>query len=320
MRTAYTSRQLVPDEIAWSSGAADSLYLPDPQITRSISIGADFREMYVGSNRSLHNLDFFQMQGDLYLAFQLDAKVALYVDHGMSNSHELFGIAYVLPWTGYVKAGRFVPSYGWKFDDHTMVVRGDLGFAPPSNSDAGAELGLQPGPFDLQLGLSNGNRGSTLDNDRDLAESFNATYRLRAAGINAAAGGQGWHQRTPQVTLDVGGVRGYASVRGVTWLGEADLARTTQRASGARTTGLATSHEVSAVVHQGLEVVGTYDFLDPDRHLRSGARSRWGIGVQLMPRSYAAIGAAFRATHVDAGPAIPNDEFNEALVQLHLLY
>ena len=158
MRTAYASRQLVPEEIAWSSGARDSLYLPDPQLTRSISIGTDFREMYVGSDRGLHNLDFFQMQGDLYLAFQLDSKTSLYYDHGMSNSYELFGTAYLLPLTGYLKAGRFVPAYGWKFDDHTMWVRSDLGFGPPLNTDVGGELGLQPGPFDVQLGLSNGDR------------------------------------------------------------------------------------------------------------------------------------------------------------------
>jgi hypothetical protein len=318
MRTAYASQQLVPEELAWGRGT-DSLSLPGPQLSPTVSIGADFRELYVGSTHRASNLDFFQMQGDLYVAFQLDPKTTLYFDRGMSNSYELFGTAYVLPLTGYVKAGRFVPSYGWKFDDHTMYVRSELGLAPPLNSDVGIELGLQPGPLDMQLGLVNGSRGSTLDTDNSLAQSLNVIYRRSLAGIGWGVGTSGYHQRGPSAILDVGGGYGYLTWHGLSWLAEADFARTSPR-PGPRTTAFVTSQELSYLVRPGLELLGTYDFHDPDLHLKSGARSRWGGGVHVMPRPYAAIEALYRKTEVDTGPAITAGGFDETVLQLHLVY
>jgi hypothetical protein len=318
MRTAYASQQLVPEELAWGHGA-DSLSLPNPQLSRAVSIGADFRELYVGSTHRADNLVFFQMQGDLYLAFQLDPKTTLYFDRGMSSSYELFGAAYVLPLTGYVKAGRFVPSYGWKFDDHTLYVRSVLGLAPPLNSDVGVEIGFQPGPLDVQMGLVNGSRGSTLDTDNSLAQSLNAIYRHDLAGIGVGVGGSGYHQRGPGAILDVGGAYGYLTWHGLSWLAEADFARTSPR-PGTRTTAFVTSQEVSYLVRPGLELLGTYDFHDPDRRVKSGARSRWGGGVHAMPRPYLALEALFRMTCVDPGPAITAGGFDETVLQLHFVY
>lgn len=318
MRTAYTSQQLVPEELAWGHGT-DSLSLPSPQLSPRVSIGADFLELYVGSTHRANNLNFFQMQGDLYLVFQLDPKTTLYFDRGMSNSYELFGTAYVLPLTGYLKAGRFVPSYGWKFDDHTMYVRSELGLAPPLNSDVGIEIGLQPGPLDVQMGLVNGSRGSTLDTDNSLAQSLNAIYRHDLAGIGAGIGTTGYHQRGPRVVFDVGGGYGYLTWNGLSWLAEADFARTSPR-PGPRTTAFVTSHELSYAVRQGLELLGTYDFYDPDRHVKSGARTRWGGGVHVMPRPYLALGALYRKTNVDTGPAITGGDFDETVLQLHFVY
>jgi hypothetical protein len=319
MRTTYASQQLVPEEIAWRRAAAESSLVPDPQITRSLAIGADFREVYVGSGDAAHNLDFFQMQGDLYLAFQLDTKTALYYDRSMTDSYELFGTAYLLPLTGYVKVGRFVPSYGWKFDDHTLYVRDALGLAPPANSDVGIEIGLQPGPLDVQLALVNGARGSTLDTDTRLAQSANAIYRWSAKGIGVGLGAAGYLQSGRQSDLAVGGTYGYLAWRGLTWMGEVDVARR-EPADAGRVTSLVTSHELSWLARQGLELIATYDFFDPDKNYESGAKSRWGLGVHVMPRPYLALDAAYRKTNVDAGPALGGDDFDETVLQLHLVY
>ena len=319
MRTTYASQQLVPEEFAWRRAAAESTLVPDPQLTRSLAVGADFREVYVGSGDEARSLDFFQMQGDLYLAFQLDPKTALYYDRSLSDSYELFGTAYLLPLTGYLKAGRFVPSYGWKFDDHTMYVREGLGLAPPANSDVGVEVGLQPGPLDVQLGLVNGSRGATLDDDERLAKSGNAIYRWSGGGVGAGLGAAGYLQSGRQSDLKVGGTYGYLSWRGWTWVGEVDVARR-EPAGAERVTALVTSHELSWLARQGLELIATYDFLDPDKNYESGAKSRWGVGVHLMPRPYLALDAAYRRTDVDAGPALGGDDFYETVLQLHLIY
>ncbi|TMQ47768.1 MAG: hypothetical protein E6K72_13690 [Candidatus Eisenbacteria bacterium] len=128
----------------------------DPKIGKRLAIGTDFREIYYAADPSAGQAvqqGFFQMQGDIYLSFQLDSAFTLYYNRGLTNTYELFGIAHWHSGDGYIKAGRFVPSYGWRFDDHTMYVRSEQGFFPPAFTDVGLELGFQPKRLDLQVAI-----------------------------------------------------------------------------------------------------------------------------------------------------------------------
>lgn len=322
MRSAYASQDLVPKEIALSPAAPEALTMLDTHLNRNVSIGTDFRELFIVAteNAGLAGPQgFFPMQGDVYLSFQLDPKYTLYYDRGLSNTYELFALAHVLPVNGYVKAGRFVPAYGWKFDDHTMYVRSELGFAPPANSDAGVEVGFAPKHGDLQLALLNGNRGSTLDNDRRLATALNASARFKAGPFVATAGFAGYSHPGLTEDLNTAGVFGYLSGWNVTWLGQRDVLRRDPALAPA-VIGVVTSHELSVLMRQGVELKATYDFYDPDRGLRSGAKSRWGLGVMVMPRPFLVAEASYRTTNVQPGPALPGRDFDEGLFQLHLLY
>jgi len=322
MRSAYASKELVPKEFAWSPATPAMLAEIDPAIGKHIAIGTDFRLIYLAADPGAGlaaQQGFFQMQGDVYLSFQLDPRFTLYYDRGLSNTYEVFGMAHILPWSGYLKAGRFVPSYGWRFDDHTMFVRSELGFFPPTNSDVGLEVGFAPKHFDLQLGLVNGNRGSTQDSDRRLATALNALYRFHPGPLAAALGLSGYSHPGIAEDLNTGGIYGYLMGWNVTWLGQVDLARR-EPVVGPAVTGLVTSHELSVAVHQGLEIKGTYDFFDPDRDLESGARSRWGGGVAVMPLSFLALEALVRSTHVEPGPALPGKDFYDGVFQIHFLY
>ncbi len=318
LRSAYASQDLVPRELAWSKARPELLAGIDPLIAKNILIGTDFRELYVGSDDPAGRLGFFQMQGDLYFDFQLDPKVSLYYDRGAANSIELFGLVYPLP-VAYVKAGRFVPSYGWKFDDHTMFVRSELGFFPPGNSDVGVEVGASPQRFDVQLGVVNGNRGAILDNDRRVATVANGIYRLHVGPLGAAAGVSGYHHPGTLEDFDSGGVYGYLIWRNLTWLGEADLFRTRPAAATA-TEGVVTSHELTCLLRQGLELKATYDFYDPDRDHATGAKSRWGGGVAVMPHSYLALEGMLRRTRFENGISYFGRDAYETVLQLHLLY
>jgi hypothetical protein len=318
MRTPYASQKLVPEEIAWSRSKPPALEEIDPLIAKHIMIGTDFREMYVGGNTFSSHLNFFQMQADLYFGFQLDPRTTLYYDRGESGSYELFGLDYFLP-TAYVKAGRFVPSYGWKFDDHTMFVRSELGFMPPANSDVGLEAGWSKGPLDVQAGLVNGNRGGILDDDLEMAGVVNAVYRHRVGPVGAALGVSGYHHPGATRDDDTWGGYGYLTWKKLTWLGEADYFQSAPAGGGA-TVGLVTSHEVSYLVRQGLDVIGTYDFFDPNRDRGAGAKSRWGGGVSVMPQSYMTLEALLRHTQYDNGVDYSGQDFTETLFQLHLLY
>src|SRR5262249_33401955 len=322
MRSAYAVEDLIPKEFAMSPATPEMLKDIDPKIGKHLSIGTDFRQLFLleTENATLAPPQgFFPMQGDLYVLFQLDPKFLLYYNRSLSNTYEFFGLANVLPFDGYVKAGRFVPPYGWKFDDHTMYVRDSEGFAPPANTDGGVEVGLSPNPFEVQVALVNGNRGSTLDSDRRLAVSGNASARFRLGPLSASLGCNGYTRPGLPAALSSGGAFGYLSGWNVTWVGQGDLVRR-QPAGAGPVRSLVSSQELTVLLRRGVEAKATYDFYDPDRDVRSGSKARWGVGLDVMPRSFVTAEVLYRHTDVDRGPALDAGDFDEGVFQLHLLY
>jgi len=322
MRSAYATDEIVPKELAMSPQRPEALAALDTHLNKAVRIGADLRNqlmLFSESSPFANQQGFFPMQGDVHLAFQLDPRTQLAFRRGQSSTTEFYYLGHFLPWGGYVKGGRFVPPYGWRFDDHTMYVRDALGLAPPANADAGAEIGLAPSFGDLQVAVVNGNRGSTLDNDRRLAVSGLASSRFRVGPLSAVAGVSGYTQPGLTEDLQMGGVFGALSGWNVTWVGEGDLTRR-DPSVGPAVRGLVTSHELSVVLRQGAELLLTYDFLDPDRDLATGARSRWGGGLHVMPRSFVSLEARYRHTHVQSGRALAGADWDEGIFQVHLLY
>jgi hypothetical protein len=119
--------------------------------------------------------------------------------------------------------------------------------------------------------------------------------------------------------LDIAGTYGYLTWGNLTWLGQADWMRRDPPATKA-TTGLVTSQELTLLLRRGLELKGTYDFFDPDLDVRSGAKSRWGGGLSFMPRSFLVLEALYRDSRVESGPALAGGDFQEGVIQLHVLY
>lgn len=318
LRTSYATQNLIPQEIAWLRSKSEALSEIESKISKQILIGADFRTFYVGGNTEETHLNFFQMQSDLYLGFQPDPRVTLLYDRAPSGSYETFAMAYLRP-SLYLKAGRFVPSYGWKFDDHTMFVRSELGFMPPSNSDVGLEAGFSHGSLDAQAAVVNGNPGGTFDTDTKAAGVINAVVRRRVGPVGAAIGWSGYHRPTPTRKTNRHGFYGYLTWRGFTWLGEADMERV-KDAGAPAVNRVVTSQELSYLLRRGLELKATYDFYDPDREHEFGAKVRWGGGVFTMPYTYLALEGLVRKVDYDSGVAYGGVDFTETVVQLHVLY
>ncbi len=316
LRNTYASEYLVPEEIAWKRSKPAMLNDLDSTLSKSLLIGTDFREDYIGSNVRQGHLNFFQMESNLYFLYQLDPKVSIYYSHGRSDTYEMFGLGYVLP-VLYFKAGRFVPSYGWKYDDHTMFVRDVLGFAPPLNTDVGVEAGLSRGPLDVQADVVNGNPGGIFDNDTKAAVSLNAIYRRHVGPFGAALGASGYHRPADGSDYDAWGAYGYLTWSALTWIGEGDVVRR-KTAGAAAVEGLVTSHELTCFVRQGLQLIATYDYYDADRDLDSGSKSRWGGGVYVMPYPYLTLEALLRRTTYRDGPALSGPDAYETVLQLHL--
>ncbi|MBM3316975.1 MAG: hypothetical protein FJY75_03890, partial [Candidatus Eisenbacteria bacterium] len=187
-RSLYAAQYLLPVEMVSFPPDTASLARLDPRLGENLSVGCDLRTMHHHASGG-DPRGFLQMEGNLYLAFDPDPRVALYVARGISGSYEVFGLARLLPAQGYLKAGRFVPPYGWRLADHTAFVREHGGFAPPAHSDVGLEAGVFPGPFSVQVAAVNGARGRLRDSDGDLAVSGLLLGRFRLAGLALAAGG-----------------------------------------------------------------------------------------------------------------------------------
>ena len=134
------------------------------KINNFISYGADFR--FLGFYQSKTSPDvssssFFPMQMDVYFNLAVSKKISLYVNlaFGPYNRLEVFAIAKVLPLNGYLKLGRFAPSHGLRYDDHTSFIRQATPFRNNGGQQSGVELALNPGPISIMGAVTNGMRG-----------------------------------------------------------------------------------------------------------------------------------------------------------------
>lgn len=322
MRSEYAVQEIIPKELAMSAHRPAAITAVESRLNKSVRIGADFRQQFMleSEDSPLAGLQgFFPMQGDVHLSFQLDEKYLLYVRRGMSNTYDLWALAHVLPYDGYLKVGRFTPPYGWRFDDHTMFVRSDLGFAPPANTDAGIEFGLAPKRGDLQVAIVNGRMGGTLDDDRRLAIAASGSVRFKLGPAAATVGASAYAHPGPQEDLNMAGLHGSLAWGPFTWVGEGDLVRRDPAAGVAKRSGVV-SHELGWLVRQGVEVVGTYDWSDPDRDLASGAHTRYGLGARVMPQSFLETQLLLRHTAAIESPVSHVPAWNEAVVQFHFMF
>ena len=115
------------------------------------------------------------------------------------------------------------------------------------------------------------------------------------------------------------GAYGSLSWGAFTWVGEADAVRRDPAVGPAKRSAVA-SHELSWLVRQGVEVVGTYDWADPDRDLASGSRSRWGLGARVLPQPFLETQLMYRHTEVTPGPDVKESSWDEAVVQFHFMF
>ena len=309
-RSLYASQYLVPAEMVKNPVPFEELDSIDPQVGKNLIVGADMRTMHQATVKGVPALEnFFQMQADVYLTFELDESRSLYVDRGMSETGEVFGLAYGLPASGYAKVGRFLPAYGWRFADHSRFVREKTGLAPPSSTDVGLEVGFHPGRAEAQFSLLNGASGLIWDNDDTYRLGARGAYRFRVGGVGVTTGGSVLYDQGKKSTL--AGPFGSAHWGRWTWLGEADLSTADDEVQG-----LVVTHELAYQMRTGFDLVGTYDFYDADMDRMRGAERAVGFGIDTLWSPFFHIAARVRAL----GPTDDDFDTVETMVQAHWFY
>lgn len=326
MRSLYASQFLVPTEMAIVRFTPEQIARIHPDVSPSINVGVDFRTIHVYTDEARPERNFFQMQGDLYVSFTVDDRFSANLDVDQVGSVEAYGLGWVLPLSGYVKAGRFTPVFGWKFADHNMFNREELWFDQPFNTDAGIEIGVYPQHLGVWASVLNGEPGTNTgwDTNRELAYNGGALVRFGVGAVGLGIGGSIWHNPKEPVSgstgkRTAGGAYGYVNYGRFNWLWEVDASRLLPPGAPAETK-LITSHEVSVQVHQGFDVLANYNYVDPDLDLQTGTRSRYGLGVDVIPTPFVQLQGVVNLFRGDAGPDVSNPDFVRTELQLHLFY
>lgn len=322
LRTEYATQYLIPVEMAaqgWLPFEGDGGLLAEPgsALAPNITIGTDLRTLAWQQDDGEGMV--FAMQGDLYLNFRLSPGASAYVEQGLSGSGEMFGLLRSQALEGYLKAGRFIPDYGWRFADHQMFNRrylldGSGSDSPAFLYDSGLEIGASPGVLDISAAALSG-RESHGDN-----YAGRVFVRQEWGGLRVGVGASVLRRNDPNGHRRAVGGLWSLGVGPVAWLGEIDETRRPDGPDAADRLGNLVAQELSVRMARGWEARLTYGFQDPDRAEKSGVRHRYGAGMAYMPRPFFALQMMVNRWDVEPGPALTGEDATEAELMLHFFY
>jgi hypothetical protein len=234
-----------------------------------------------------------------YLTFYVDQRF-----QPTTDNREAFGLLRgILPWNGYLKAGRMFLPYGLQLQDDTAFIRGGsngsitTGFSF-NEQQAAVELGFEPGALALVAAVSDGS-----SNDRDLqittTESLWLTdlpvVRTLLLGSSfsragpPAAGNKGSNE-----TIVFGFFAG-SNLGRLTYLGEADFRSDRSPDTGNRTVGRFIAYgEGDYLLFDWLNLKVAADYSDNDGNVHhvNDHENRVSVGLEaflnrfLQPRLF----------------------------------
>jgi hypothetical protein len=293
----------------WSEEMGLDDYSTD--LTSFVSIGTDVRTLFFYQQGQTDDQNaIFQMQGDLYVNLKLAKKVNVYFDKGLYSGFEIFGQANVLPANGFVKAGKFVPNYGMKVDDHRTYIREYAGLSPEVGSPyfTGAEVGVGPGPFSVTGGVYNAaeGRGESIDSRKALLGRVEGVFGV-ADDVNVGLGANVLYKDVMDGKTNFLGGFGSLSISDFTVLGEADLLKSD--IAGVKKDAFVVYVEADFMVTQGFDLKAIYDFYDSDLDLATGTLSRYSFGFEFYPVSGIELRPLYRIVKEEPTET-DNDEFH----------
>ncbi len=214
-----------------------------------------------------------------------------------------------LPYTVFMKGGRFFVPFGLRVYEDEHFIRTNTGFTF-QNPDEGVEFGIQPGPFYLATSVTNGTGG-----DRDVLASVNGYGMFEDLPVvrNVLAGGSFAYQSNKR---DVAAIYAGSNIWKFTYLAEFDIIddRTTAAAATGRDK-FASYAEVDLLLLDWLNFRGTFDYLKV-----SGNRDqvRYQIGAEpfidrfIQPRLYYVI--------LNAPGNMPQANITQLVFELHFFF
>jgi len=289
MRNTYGSQYFAQTEMAVHKTPLEEITKFQPNVSDNISIGMDMRTLYLYNDDSKQST-MFQMEGNFYLSAQVTEKIEVATSRDIDGAYDIYGVGYYLPKRGYFKVGKFLPSYGWQFADHTSFVRERMLWAP-TYFDTGMEIGLYPYGISANLGFFNGTT-SQLDNNQGKAMAARFEGRKKIKNIGLGIGGSYWHNDNELLSIDMYGPFYYikACKGRLIHLGEFDW----QKDKNSDITAFATTQNLAFQVRQGIWLEAQYDFIDPDIDLKNGSISRYAFNIDYFPNGFVEFSPTIR--------------------------
>jgi hypothetical protein len=313
-RTLYASQMIVPEELSFTRYQPEAIANIRPDLTPAVSVGLDLRNLLTFAEGGRG--EQVSMQANAHVVVEADENLTAYLTLGDGGAQEYGGIAYVLPLDGYVKVGRFTPDFGWRWDDHFMASRRFL-LAPGGSQDPGylRQTGIEFGAHTQAVEVS----ASLLDDvdQEDASYAGRIVLRQSAGGLNLALG-TSYISQEPSLAqtrrVRAWGGFGYASLGPATWVYEVD-----ETGDGVHN-GLLISQELTWRLQPGLHLRGAYTFQDPDHKEQTGARDRWGVGVDMLATPFFGVQAMLNRYSAERGALVTDQNLWRGELVLHVLY
>ncbi|NQV14376.1 hypothetical protein HQ531_02875 [bacterium] len=288
----------------------------------SFGFGLDTRYQMI--SKADTDIRHFPMQLALYANAELDNLVI----HGEVNRiNDEFrisgGIRYEgLPLESYVTLAKALPIMGWKIDDHTVFTRGGnlsvlglpregMPYTPYIKAPLMAEFGSVPlmgFEISLMAGTPIINSADSVDVPYFTALRANYSY---SGDFYGARVGIAFLDDAQQSNAQV--VTWGLSIMGFVWLGEISELDGWPETD---LTNFASFQQLSYRIVQGLDLIGRYEFFDPDEDLSNGAIERMTLGIEMFPIPGMEIKLSYRSSQLELPENAPEAQ-GQYLTQFH---
>ncbi len=288
-----------------------------------LTFGIDTRyQMIAQTDKDLRQ---FPMQFALYSGAEFGNLIA-HVEVGRVLEEFKFtgGLRYEgLPLESWISVGKELPTLGWRIDDHSTFIRGGnlttlglgregMPFTPFIDPPTLIEVGAAP-LAGLELSVMAGSAfiQSDMIEDSQNFSAFKANYMLEGNVVTGHAGfGVLNEAQNTQATVATWGLASGNLVLLGEW----------SKMSGwpsKDASNLAVLHQMSYRILQGVEVVGRYEFFDPDMELQTGAINRTSIGLELFPVRGIEVKLGYRTSQLEF-PGESSEPESQLLTQIHI--
>ncbi len=307
------------------------------QMMERVSIGANFRVTNTSLFFDLPNAegrvendefirpyranDFTIDEGLLYLEVDLiEDFLTFYVDEsfapgGAINREAVGLLSGFLPFEGYIKAGRFFPSYGLRIQDDGAFIRSNTGFTF-SNAGDGIELGFSPGRVFLATSIINGD--NTIGDNGDKQYSLNGYYlfsNILPFMRSIMVGGSYAHNDVDD--RDLYGLYLAANLGPFTALSEGDLI-SIEDSNQQSIDAWAVHAQINLLLWDRLNIKYAWDYFDPNDDVGEDHRVRYSLGLESFLAKYLQLRLFYRVNN-DI-PQNPSGNFNELMAEMHVFF